>query len=153
MIVTQSLRIERSHLLQQYATASAEHAEQSDAALTEKLDSYCVYPDIPEQPFSSYKKQDFDKLRKPRILSQLTGLITKDGKKARAEKIIQTALEKIRADMNEDPVKLLEIAVSAIEPLVRMVSFGNIVLMERLTSNEGYSQEVREIVPLSSPVK
>ena len=50
------------------------------------------------------------------ILSKFINFIMYDGRKAAAEKIIYTALDKIKDKTKEDPIKIFDVAVGNIRP-------------------------------------
>ncbi|KAJ2498458.1 hypothetical protein GGH96_004303 [Coemansia sp. RSA 1972] len=57
-------------------------------------------------------------LRTDPLLSQLVNMIMRDGKKARAERLVQTALLDIRRHTNTDPQRVLSDAINLACPLM-----------------------------------
>ncbi|KAJ2344583.1 hypothetical protein IWW50_005869 [Coemansia erecta] len=58
------------------------------------------------------------RLRSDPLLSQLVNMIMRDGKKARAERMVQTALLDIRQHTNSDPYRVLSDALNLASPLM-----------------------------------
>ena len=56
------------------------------------------------------------------ILAKFINFVMYDGKKTTAEKIIYTALEKIKKKTNEDPIKIFNDAISTIRPNIEVRS-------------------------------
>ena len=56
------------------------------------------------------------------ILAKFINFVMYDGKKTTAEKIIYTALEKIKKKTNEDPIKIFNDAISNIRPNIEVRS-------------------------------
>ncbi|KAJ1855074.1 hypothetical protein GGH12_001764 [Coemansia sp. RSA 1822] len=70
---------------------------------------------IPEPTLSRHAMRY---LRTDPLLSQLVNMIMRDGKKSRAERLVQTALLDIRRHTNTDPMRVLSDAINLACPLM-----------------------------------
>ncbi len=74
------------------------------------------------------KKRVYKKYHKPdavhgRVeLGRFINYVMKDGKKSVAEKVVYGALEKVKAAMKEDPVKVFEKAIENASPMLEVAS-------------------------------
>ena len=67
-------------------------------------------------------KADQNFLREDPLLSQLVNTIMKDGKKARAQRLVSDALLDIRFKTNSDPYQVLSHAITEASPLIKLTS-------------------------------
>ncbi|KAG9298416.1 hypothetical protein G9A89_000415 [Geosiphon pyriformis] len=109
---------ERLSREQPYKENSAEHT--SFPPLLESLTN----PSFPSQTsaFGADIKQDIIPPRHDPILSHVTNMIMRDGKKTIAKAILNDALHIIQIQTHSNPVEILHAAIETASPLVRVIS-------------------------------
>ena len=74
------------------------------------------------------KKRVYRKFHQPDVLygrvelGRFINYVMKDGKKSTAERLVYTALEKVKATTKEDPIKVFEKALENVSPLLEVAS-------------------------------
>ncbi|CAM0135637.1 hypothetical protein VKS41_005289 [Umbelopsis sp. WA50703] len=94
----------------QYSQVATEDASTEAATTTTLIDESIVTP--PEQEF----------LGQNPIVSQLVNTVMRDGKKARAQRLVSDALQDIRLKTNSDPLVVLTEAIESTSPMLKLTS-------------------------------
>ena len=74
------------------------------------------------------KKRVYKKYHTPDVvhgrvdLGRFINSVMRDGKKSTAEKLVYTALDKVKAATKEDPMKIFEKAIENVSPMLEVVS-------------------------------
>jgi len=71
---------------------------------------------MPRRPGIKIQKIEPDPIYKNRILAKLINRAMKDGKKSVAQKAVYKALELVKKESNEDPMKIFSLAMDNIRP-------------------------------------